>query len=77
MGEAEPQVPPAGLGAAGTGLSPRQPHAGSTVLVCSSEFVTGTVASGRSVLQLLQLELGVQDCSSCLEEQWPALAERA
>lgn len=35
MGEAELQVPPVGPGAAGTGLSPRQAHMGSTVVLAN------------------------------------------
>lgn len=63
------QVLPVGFRAAGTVLSPRQAQMGRTVIACSSEFVTSSVAIGRSVLQLLQLDMDVQDCSSCLKKQ--------
>lgn len=41
-------------------------------MACSCGFVTSTVAIGRSVLQLLQLDLGMQEHASCSKEQRPA-----
>lgn len=39
----------------------RQAQLGTTVVACSHDFVRSMLAIGRSVLQLLELDVGTQD----------------